>query len=168
MMNENNHLEIPTRLQTVLQQIDEMPLYLAELPVEEHPKLTQFNRFIQVKGIEAKGDYEFVHFIYAQVLKDKETGEIISIPLPTPDWVVNGQTWSYFRGQDGEPVELPIKEEFRQNDEDNEAPTTDKVKVPSYRYMLWLMKYQNVKFLELIQNYTKDFVRAKIEELNRL
>lgn len=160
----NRHLEIPTQLQTVLQQIDEMPLYLAELPVEEHPRLSQFNRFIQVKGIEAKGDYEFVHFLYAQILKDKETGEIINIPLPTPDWVVNGETWSYFRGQGGEPVELPIKEEYRQNDE----PTTDKVKVPSYKYMLWLMKYQKAKFLELIQNYARDFVGAKINELNVL
>lgn len=164
----NRHLEIPEELTIILQQIDEMPLYLAELPIEEHPRLSQFNRFIQVKGIEAKGDYEFVHFIYAQVLKDKETGEVINIPLPTPDWVVNGETWSYFRKQDGEPVELPIKEEFRQNDEENEVLTTDKVKVPSYKYMLWLMKYQNAKFLELIQNYTKDFVRAKIEELNAL
>lgn len=45
-MNEN--LMIPKQVQGILDEVENTPLYLAELPMEAHPKLPQFNRFIRV------------------------------------------------------------------------------------------------------------------------
>ena len=44
-MNEN--LMIPKQVQGILDEVENTPLYLAELPMEDHPKLPQFNRFIR-------------------------------------------------------------------------------------------------------------------------
>ena len=81
-MNEN--LMIPKQVQGILDEVEKTPLYLAELPMEAHPKLPQFNRFIRVINLDAKSENEFVMFGYKQVLKDKDTGEEINIQLPTP------------------------------------------------------------------------------------
>ena len=51
-MNEN--LMIPKQVQGILDEVENTPLYLAELPMEAHPKLPQFNRFIRVINLDAK------------------------------------------------------------------------------------------------------------------
>lgn len=175
MTNLNNNLQIPLNLQEVLRQIDEIPLYLAEIPMDVHPKLPQFDRVLQVKGIDAKSDNEFVYFSYRQVLKDKETGEVVNISLPAPEWVVYGNTWSFLRNERGEAVELPLKQKKEGDTQGEEGvvpdiPTTKetRVRVPSYKYMLWLMKYQNARFLQLIEGYATDFVRVKQNELDAI
>lgn len=159
----NTSLQIPTELQAVLDQIENTPLHLAEMAIADHPKLPGFNRKIRVYDIDAKSKQQLVVFQYAQVLVDKETGEESQLKLPTPDWVVYADTWSYFRGQDGQIVELPINPDI----EKQEGIDT-KIRVPSYKYMLWLMKNNQAGFLQLIQGYLNDFVINKIEELNKL
>lgn len=161
MNNLNQHLQIPPQVQAVLNQIEAIPLHLAELKMPDHPKLPQFDRYIQVIGLDANSENQFIHFKFRQVLKDKETGEVSRIPLPTPEWAVYSNTWSFFRTQNGEVLELPLQEEHA-----TEEATTDKVKVHSYKYMLWLMANNQARFLDLIQAYANDFVSAKIEELN--
>lgn len=159
----------------ILKQIDEMPLFLAEIPMAEHPKLAQFNRVLQVKGIDAKSDNQFVCFQYSQVLKDKETGEVVNIQLPTPEWVVYSDTWSFFRNEHGEAVELPLKQETESDMQEAGGGVPNipvaketRVRVPSYKYMLWLMKHQNARFLQLIEGYATDFVRVKQNELDAI
>ncbi len=157
----NEHLKIPTQVQTLIDSIEKVELSLAELPLPEHPKLPQFNRSIRVLDIDAKSRQEFVNFVYEQVLKDKETGEVINIPLPAPEWIVYKETWSYLRDEKNNLIELPLKET-------TEGITKDKVKVSSFRYMIWLMKNNKIGFLQLIQGYLASFVDDKIEELNTL
>lgn len=159
----NEHLEIPQELQAVLQQIEDMPLHLAELKMQPHPKFPQYDRYLVVEDLEVKSRNEFVYFRYKQVLKDKETGEKIHIGLPTPEWVVYKEVWSYFRNSKNQIVEVPIKELEEEQTEDLDT----KVRVPSYKYMLWLMKYQNAQLLALIQGYAMEFMKAKQEELDK-
>lgn len=160
-MNEN--LIVPKQVQGILEEVENTPLYLAELPMEAHPKLPQFNRFIRVINLDAKSENEFVMFGYKQILKDKETGEEINIQLPTPEWVVYKDTWSYLRGTKNELINVPIKDE-----DGNATAETQPVKVSSYKYMLWLMKNNRATLLQLIQGYLADFVRTKNEELDKL
>ena len=61
-MNEN--LIVPKQVQGILEEVENTPLYLAELPMEAHPKLPQFNRFIRVINLDAKSENEFVMFGY--------------------------------------------------------------------------------------------------------
>lgn len=157
----NSHLKIPAQIQALINDIENVELSLAELPLSEHPKLPQFDRSIRVLDIDAKSRQEFVTFIYEQVLKDKETGEEINISLPAPEWVVYKETWSFMRDDQNKPIELPLLEP-------TESAQKDYVRVSSYRYMIWLMKKNKVGFLQLIQGYLESFVEAKIEELNKL
>lgn len=157
----NEHLKIPAQIQALINDIENVELSLAELPLPEHPTLPQFNRSIRVLDIDAKSITEFVHFNYQQVLKDKETGEEINISLPAPEWVVYKETWSYLRDEKNNTIELPLKEP-------TEIAAKEAVKVSSYKYMLWLMKKNKVAFLQLIQGYLASFIETKIEELNTL
>lgn len=162
MNNLNNNLQLPPQVQELLKQIENIPLHLAEIKIPDHPRLPNFDRYIQVLGLDVNSDNEFIYFKYRQVLKDKETDEFIKrVALPVPEWVVYADTWSYFRTQTGEVLELPLQEEHA-----TEEATTGKVRVPSYKYMLWLMANNQARFLDLIQAYANDFVSAKIEELN--
>lgn len=157
----NEHLKIPTLIQSLLNDIENVELSLAELPLPEHPKLPQFNRSIRVLNIDAKSRNEFVNFIYEQVLKDKETGEEINISLPAPEWVIYKETWSYLRDEQNNTIELPLSDP-------SDKILKDKVKVSSFKYMIWLMKNNKVGFLQLIQAYLASFIEVKIEELNKL
>jgi hypothetical protein len=157
----NSHLKIPSQIQALINDIENVDLNLAELPLPEHPKLPQFNRSIRVLDIDAKSRNEFVNFIYEQVLKDKETGEEINISLPAPEWVVYKETWSYLRDEQNNTIELPLIEPI-------DKLTKDKVKISSFKYMIWLMKNNKIGFLQLIQGYLVGFVETKIEELNKL
>lgn len=159
----NAHLEIPQQLQAVLEQIENMPLHLAELKMQPHPKFPQYDRYLVVEDLEVKSRNEFVYFRYKQVLKDKETGEKIHIGLPTPEWVVYKEVWSYFRNAKNQIVEVPLKQSEGEQTEDLDT----KVRVPSYKYMLWLMKYQNAQLLALIQGYAMEFMKAKQNELDQ-
>lgn len=157
----NEYLKIPTQIQALINDIENVELNLSELPLPEHPKLPQFNRSIRVLDIDAKSRNEFVNFIYEQVLKDKETGEEINISLPAPEWVVYKETWSYLRDEQNNTIELPLIEPI-------DKITKDKVKVSSFKYMIWLMKNNKIGFLQLIQGYLAGFIETKIEELNKL
>ncbi|WP_374465597.1 hypothetical protein [Chryseobacterium sp.] len=157
----NEHLKIPAQIQALINDIENVELYLSELPLPEHPKLPQFNRSIRVLDIDAKSRQEFVNFIYEQVLKDKETGEEINISLPAPEWVVYKETWSFLRDEQNNTIELPLIEPI-------DKITKDNVKVSSFKYMIWLMKNNKISFLQLIQGYLAGFVETKIEELNKL
>lgn len=159
----NEHLQIPQELQAVLQQIEDMPLHLAELKMQPHPKFPQYDRYLVVEDLEVKSRNEFVYFRYKQVLKDKETGEKIHIGLPTPEWVVYKEVWSYFRNSKNQIVEVPLKP----SEEEETTEIDRKVRVPSYKYMLWLMKYQNAQLLALIQGYAMEFMKVKQEELDK-
>lgn len=161
----NAHLQIPAELQAILDQIDNMPLHLAELKMQPHPKFPQYDRYLVVEDLEVKGRNEFVYFRYKQVLKDKETEEKIHIGLPTPEWVVYDKTWSYFRNEKGNVVELPLKQS--ENNEELPPNIDNRVRTPSYKYMLWLMKNQNARFLQLIEGYAHDFMNAKQSELDQ-
>ena len=157
----NNHLNITDpAILGMLKQIDEMPLVLAELPLEAHPKLPQFNRAIQVLEVDTKSRNEFVYFKYRQILRDKTTGELINLELPAPEWVVYKETWSYLRDSQNKPVTAPVKE--------GETEAETKIRVPSYKYMLWLMQDNKIGFLDLIKGYLADFSKAKKAELDSL
>lgn len=157
----NQHLIIPESIKETLNSIENTPLHLAELPLQAHPKLPQFERSIRVLDIDAKSKQQFINFSYEQVLKDNETGEEINIALPAPQWVIYKETWSYLRDNSGEPIELPLTEPI-------EGVTLDKVKVPSYQYMLWLLKNNKLGFTELLASYLSEFVKTRKEELDKL
>ncbi|MDR2234717.1 MAG: hypothetical protein LBE92_01210 [Chryseobacterium sp.] len=157
----NEHLIIPENIREILTGIQNISAHLAELPLQAHPKLPQFERSIRVLDIDAKSKQQFIYFNYEQVLKDKETGEEISISLPTPQWVIYKETWSYLRDHYNQPIELPLAEPL-------ENLATDKVKVSSYLYMLWLLKNNKVGFTELLTSYLQDFVKTHKEQLDRL
>lgn len=93
----NEHLNIPKNIQKIIGDIENVDLNLSELPLPEHPKLPQFNRSIRVLDIDAKSKQEFMVFIYEQVLRDKETGEEIRIPLPAPEWIVYKESSAPYR-----------------------------------------------------------------------
>ena len=155
----NEHLNIPTEIQNLISEINGVDLNFVELPLREHPKLPQFNRTIRVLNIEAKSEQQFIVFVYEQVLRDKETGEEVNIPLPSPEWVVYKETWSYLRGTNNLPIELSLKDDKAKK---------DLVKVPSYKYMIWLMKSNKAGFLQLIETYLDSFIKAKQKELDQL
>lgn len=157
----NEHLIIPENIKEVLNNIGNISLSLAELPLQAHPKLPQFQRSIRVLDIDAKSEQQFIYFRYKQILKDTETGEELNISLPAPDWVIYKETWSYLRDHYNNLVELPLAEP-------NAEMTTDKVKVPSYQYMLWLLKNNKVGFTELLMSYLDDFVKLHKEQLDGL
>ncbi|MBL1221717.1 hypothetical protein JET18_12775 [Chryseobacterium sp. L7] len=157
----NQHLIIPENIKEILNSIENTSLNLAELPLQAHPKLPQFERSIRVLDIDAKSKQQFISFSYEQVLKDNETGEEINIALPAPQWVIYRETWSYLRDNSGESIELPLTEPV-------DSMVSDKVKVPSYQYMLWLLKNNKVGFTELLASYLSEFVKTHKEELDKL
>lgn len=155
----NDHLNIPEDVQTILESISNVDLNFVELPLPEHPKLSQFQRSIRVLDIDAKSRQQLIVFVYEQVLRDKVSGEEVNIPLPAPEWIVYMDTWSYLRGKDNLPVEVPTKEDPLKK---------TFVKVPSYKYMIWLMKSSRAQFLQLIETYLQSFIETKIEDLDKL
>lgn len=161
----NAHLQVPAELQAILDQIDNMPLHFAELKMHPHPKFPQYDRYLVVEDMEAKSRNEFVFFRYKQVLKDKETGEKIHIGLPTPEWVVYDKTWSYFRDEKGNVVELPLKQS--ENNEELPPNIDNRVRTPSYKYMLFLMVYHRAMMLRLIEGYAVEFMKTKQSELDQ-
>ncbi|MCO4303725.1 hypothetical protein [Riemerella anatipestifer] len=163
MTNLNDHLNIPENLKGIVEQINNIPLHLAELKIEDHPDYPSYNRTIKVLRMETTAEVEYCHFVYEQILTHKETKTILNIQLPKPIWEVNMYIWSYFRGKDGQPVELPLKEDYEAGEDEN---IFTKLRVPAYKYMLWLMTNNHANFLQLIEGYLGDFVRIKINELN--
>ncbi|RMZ58954.1 hypothetical protein D1632_15425 [Chryseobacterium nematophagum] len=155
----NEHLQIPIEIQHTIDDIMNVPVDFVELPMTAHPKLPQFNRTIRVLNMEAKSKQEFIVLGYEQVLRDKQTGEEINIKLPTPEWIIYKETWSYLLGLDNIPIELPYKDDITKK---------DKVKIPSYKYMLWLVKNDKAGFLQLIGHYLNIFISTRQEELDQL
>ena len=157
----NEHLIIQENIKEILNSIENTPLSLAELPLEAHPRLPQFERHIRVLDIDAKSKQQFISFRYEQILKDRETGEVVNIPLPTPEWIIYKETWSSLRDGDNHLIKLPVVEP-------EGDMTTDLVKVPSYQYMLWLLKNNKAGFTELLASYLDEFVEKHKENLDAL
>lgn len=157
----NTHLIIPENIKEILNNIENTSLNLAELALPAHPKLPQFERSIRVLDIDAKSKQQFISFRYEQVLKDRETGEEVNISLPAPEWVIYKETWSYLRDDKNNLIELPLVAATADMD-------TDKVKVPSYQYMLWLLKNNKAGFTELLASYLDEFVKNCRDSLDKL
>jgi hypothetical protein len=157
----NEHLIIPENIKEILNIIENTPLSLTELPLQAHPRLPQFERHIRVLDIDAKSEQQFISFRYKQILKDKETGEEINISLPSPEWVIYKNTWSYLRDNYNNPIEFPLAEP-------KEDMPADKVKVQSYKYMLWLLKNNKTGFTELLASYLDEFVKNNKDILDKL
>ena len=158
----NEHLIIPEPIQDILDDINDTPLYLAELSMPKHPKLPQFDRFIRVNDIDAKSKNEFIYFSYEQILRDEDTNEIVNISLPTPEWVIYKDTWSSLRNETNQTIQLEFV------NPENSVGLDPLVKVPSYKYMLWLMKNDKAGLLELITSYLDTFKQFKLTELNKV
>ena len=154
----NEHLNIPVAVQGMLTAIDKTPLNLGELQIEPHPKFSMFERYLRIIGLDTNALTEFAMIKYVQILKNKETGEELLIQLPTPEWVIYKDTWSYLRDpKTNQPIEVPLKE----------GEGTDKVKVYSYHYMLFLMR-NGVSLIPILQGYLPAFVAEKLPQLNEL
>lgn len=163
MKNWNNHhldLTAYPDVQDMLNDIENISPVLAEMQIADHPMFPQFDRYIRVYDITANSANEYIHFGYKQVLKDQETGKEFNIGLPTPEWVVYKDTWSYLRNEQNQPISLPYADGVTEGD--------NGVKVPSYKYMIWLMRNNKVGLLQLIQGYLQSFVLAKQSELDTL
>ena len=158
----NTHLIIPADIQEILDNIENTSLHLAELRLEPHPVFSKFDRSIRVLDIDTKSVQQFIYFRYEQVLKDSQTGQEVKISLPLPEWVIYKETWSILLDDDfTNPIELPLKEP-------TEEITQDRVKVPAYKYMLWLLKNDNVRFSELLNHYLQEFVKTHQNELDKI
>lgn len=157
----NKHLIISENIQEYLNNIEETALNLGELTLHPHPVLSQFSRSIRVLDIDAKSQHQFISFRYEQVLKDKETGEEVKISLPTPEWIIYKETWSYLLDDSGSLIELPLKEP-------QDGQVSGNVKVPSYKYMLWLLKNNKTGFLALLAYYLQQFVKMHKDQLDKL
>ena len=155
----NEHLNIPKDIQSTINEIINIDLNFAELPMPEHPKLPQFNRAIRVYDIDSKSKQEFVVFVYEQVLRDKETGEEVKIKLPAPEWAVYKENWSFLRDKNNQPIQASLK---------TDSSKKETIKVPSYKYMIWLMKNKKAEFLALIELYLASFIEDKLNELNKI
>ena len=155
----NEHLNIPGNLQKIINEIKGIDLSFVEIPMKEHPKLPQFNRTIRILDIDAKSQQEFIVFIYEQVLRDKDTDEEIKIPLPAPEWIMHKESSIPYRDDKNLPIELPLKDDNTQK---------DVLKVPSYKYMLWLLKNQKTGFLHFIQSSLTRFVEENTTALNKI
>lgn len=145
------------KTETLIKKIEDTPLYLAEIPMEAHPKLPNFNRFIRITGLETVTENEYMKIAYQQVLTDKETGEESKLKLPNPDWIILKDTWSYLRDSKGQILK-------EANDEGEEVA----VKVSSYKYMLWMLREHKAGLIDLLEMYMVDFVRMNREELDAI
>jgi len=157
----NNHLNISSDIQQLLNTISNINLNFIELSLHDHPQLPQFRRSIRVLNIDANSKQEFINFTYEQVLRDKDSGMEINIALPTPEWIVHKNTWSYLRDQENGFMEADLKEPL-------EGIASGKIKVPSYKYMLWLLQNNSTGFLTLLETYLNDFIDVKKYDLDTL
>ncbi|WP_326981790.1 hypothetical protein VUJ46_16355 [Chryseobacterium sp. MYb264] len=157
----NNHLNISSDIQQLIDAISNINLNFIELPLHDHPQLPQFKRSIRVLNIDAKSKQEFVSFTYEQVLRDKDTDQEINISLPAPEWIIHKNTWSYLRDQQNGFLEADLKEPL-------EDLTSGKIKVPSYKYMLWLLQNDSVGFLTLLKTYFNELIDHKKADLDKL
>lgn len=145
------------KTETLIKKIEDTPLYLAEIPMEAHSKLPNFNRFIRITGLETVTENEYMKIAYQQVLTDKETGEESKLKLPNPDWIILKDTWSYLRDSKGQILK-------EANDEGEEVA----VKVSSYKYMLWMLREHKAGLIDLLEMYMVDFVRMNRDELDAI
>lgn len=145
------------KTETLIKKIEDTPLYLAEIPMEAHPKLPNFNRFIRITGLETVTENEYMKIAYQQVLADKETGEESKLKLPNPDWIILKDTWSYLRDSKGQILK-----------EANEEGEEVGVKVSSYKYMIWMLREHKAGLIDLLTMYVVDFVRMNREELDAI
>lgn len=164
----NEHLQISEQLALVLEKIENMPSFLAELPMDAHPKFPQYKRFLRVEDMDNKSKNNYIHFNYKQIFREEGNDNEFELNLPSPEWVVYAETWSYMRGDNGNPLEVPLKENYEGAVPTENEEAITKVRVPSYKYMLWLMKYKNAQFLELVKGYASDFIRLNIDKLNEV
>lgn len=157
----NEHLNIPIDIQNIINEIIKVDLNFVELPLPEHPSLSYFNRFIRVIDIDMKSSNQFMYFNYKQIIKDKNTGKELSISLPTPEWVIYKETWSFLRDDQNKLIELPLIQP-------NGLNQKDYVKVPSYKYMMWLMKNNKSRFLQIVETCLDAFIKEKQAELDQV
>jgi hypothetical protein len=156
-MNDNLIITDPNILGFIAN-VNNESLNFAEIKILDHPKLPNFDRYIQLIDLNVRSKQEYAIFGYKQVLKDKVSEEIFNIDLPTPEWVVYSNTWSYMRNENNEIIHAPLKP--------NSTDLDTGIKLTSYKYMLFLLKTNKAGFIQLIQSYLQLFVDSQIDALN--
>ena len=164
-------LQIPKVLEPILQAINGVPYYWAEMPLEDLSELPQFNRKIVVSGfnspdLEDEND-ERIYITIKQLFINKETGKIFMTRKQKP-WEILSSLKSIFPNPADATKPVFVNENTL--DDEGEVVETNKVilKVPSVKLMRFLLLTKQAHLTDLFAANLKDFAIQFKEELDTI
>lgn len=168
----NEHLNIPTEIQELLNSINSTKLDLGEIKIDKHPLVSQdLDRYVQINKISIDLNLPRTYIWYSQVLKDSE-GNAVPSNLPTPEWMMSETETSSVRDESFNRILVPVVDEETNEPILNEdgTPKTSPLFVNSHSYLLWLLKNNKVGFLQLLSVYLSELLQDEgfKSKLNKL
>ena len=165
-------LQIPTELQQLVDEINSTKLNLGEIKIDKHPLVSQdLDRYIQINKISIDLNLPRTYIWYSQILKDSE-GNVVPSNLPIPEWLINETETSTVRDESFEKILVPVVDEETNEPILNEdgMPKTSPLFVNSHSYLLWLLKNNKARFLDLLQAYLSELLqnqefKSKLDKL---
>lgn len=156
----------------LMQEIESIPYYWAEQPIEDHPLLPQFNRKLVISGfnspdLENERDKR-LYITIKQIFTDKSTGKVYMMKN-APLWTVYAHTWSYVRNI-SDPTKLAPEVEKQTLNDEGEIVKTEKVKLTTgtIDYLKYHLLNRKAHLIDLFYMYLLDFYNSQKEELNKL
>ena len=157
----NEHLNIPTEIQELLNSINSTKLDLGEIKIDKHPLVSQdLDRYVQINKISIDLNLPRTYIWYSQVLKDTQ-GNIVPSNLPTPEWMISETETSSIRDAQFKRIVVPMMDSETNEPILNEdgSPKTAPLLVNSHNYLLWLLKNNKVGFLQLLSVYLLELLQ---------
>lgn len=164
-------LVIPSPYKEMMQEISKIGYYWAELPLVEHPILTQFNRKLVISGfnspdLENEQDKR-LYITIKQIFTDKNTGKVFLVKN-APMWIIYADSWSYVRNINDASKYVEVdKQTF---DDEGNLVKTEKVRLQANTidYLKYQVINKKAHLIDLFSTYLNDFAVAFKDELDKL
>lgn len=165
-------LQIPQQIQGLLDSINSTKLDLGEIKIDKHPLVSQdLDRYIQINKISIDLNLPRTYIWYKQILRNSEGVEVPS-NLPTPEWMMGETETSSVRDAQFQRILVPVVDSETDEPILNEdgTPKTSPLFVNSHSYLLWLLKNNKARFLDLLQAYLSELLqnqefKSKLDKL---
>lgn len=164
-------LNIASPYKEMLLQIETHTQYWAELPIADHPILSQFNRKLVISGfnfpdLENEQDKR-LYITVKQIFTDKKTGKVFLVKN-APMWVIYADSWSYVRNVNDPTKYVDVdKQTF---DDEGNLVKTEKVKLQASTidYLKYQVVNKKAHLIDLFSMYLNDFATTFKDELDKL
>ncbi len=161
---------IPSPIQSIIDQIEQQKLILAEIPLPDIPAMPEYNQVLRVQDNNIALSISYLKINPKRILIHKETGEELDLNLPVPLWEKNAHDMAAIVDEAGERILVETTySDYVVIDEETGEPELQVIETKQEPVLVHVLQYlmlmiSQYKYKEVFAMFTQQYIADTLAE----